>query len=67
MAPSFNSIPPEIRHRIYEYLLFDLNLVTVHEREEDWLELRPVYATSLFTVNKIISGESLQYSIYKTR
>lgn len=51
MAPSFNSIPREIHRKIYEYLLFDLNLVTVRECEEDWLELRPVCAASLFTVN----------------
>jgi hypothetical protein len=46
-----NSIPREIHRKIYEYLLFDLNLVTVRECEEDWLELRPVCAASLFTVN----------------
>jgi hypothetical protein len=59
MAPPFTNIPPEIRFQIYEYLLLDQNVVTLGETYP--YLLLPEYTTSLFTVNKSISEESLQY------
>jgi hypothetical protein len=69
MALSFTSIPLEIRLKIYELLLLDRNVVTWTERfgrlpgDENFFteRLYPLYTTSLFTVSKVISEESLRY------
>ena len=54
---SLEGIPPEIRFNIYQYLLSDRNVIVIKPNGV----LRPRYQTSLFTVNKKISTESLAY------
>jgi len=68
MAASFQTLPPEIRFKIYELILLDSNVIT-WTREHFKMgkltilgeRLRPAFETGLFTVNESISTESLQY------
>ena len=62
MAASLDTIPLELRHEIYSYLLIDENTaIPANEDPEkaDWF--KPQTATSLFCVNRQIHDENTQY------
>ncbi|KAI4155226.1 MAG: hypothetical protein LQ340_001136 [Diploschistes diacapsis] len=61
-------LPIEIRLDIYSYLLEDTKVTEMdqgigHQKHHEWL--RPNYCTALFTVNKQLSKESLEFFYMK--
>ncbi|MCJ1377612.1 hypothetical protein MMC17_000707 [Xylographa soralifera] len=60
---NFNDMPPEVRLRIYSYLLLSERTVVPLAAGGSLKEniLRSHYETALFTVNKKISNESISY------
>jgi len=64
MPPSFDSIPIDIRHEIYSYILLDQNVAYVKSDTGsacDPLKWGLKFETALFRVSKSISRESLEY------
>ena len=67
MSASFTTVPPEIRREVYSYLLRDTNsyvesdITNCQSFSGRCTLIAPDYCTSLFTVNKQISNEALEY------
>lgn len=57
MPPTFQTIPLELRRKVYDYLLLDQNVC--YTKVDKRMQSR--YCTSLFTVSQQISMESLDY------
>ena len=61
MPPTLETIPVEIRHNIYSYLLLDQNVAHAVGPCTSLDAYKLEYETALFRVSKLISTESLQY------
>ena len=63
--PSFMDLPFEIRQLVYSYLLLDVDTALVTKcgppHHWKWKHVRPMFYTSLFTVNKMLSRESRDF------